>query len=268
VSASTATRPAESGWLADTPVEDSLLRRFLANQADQQTVLVSAIGGRAEQSTDVSLSDTGLPLGYLNQAVLHRPVLSADDPVLDEVSAFFGADQRAAVLVSAWPIPDLRGRGWELVGHPMFVVRGPVEVIEPPGTGVAVRSAGSADDLALIERLVAEGYPMPELAAHGRNAVLGAGLLNGPLHYVIGSVDDEPVSAAAVHVAHGVVNLCMAATLASARRRGVWRALVAARCAEAPELPAAAFTSDYSRPGFVRMGFLPVTRFTLWALPG
>ncbi len=27
-----------------------------------------------------------------------------------------------------------------------------------------------------------------------------------------------------------------------------------------------AFTSDYSRPGFLRMGFLPVTRFTLWAV--
>lgn len=33
----------------------------------------------------------------------------------------------------------------------------------------------------------------------------------------------------------------------------------------APDLPAVAFTSDYSRPGFLRMGFLPITRFTMWA---
>jgi hypothetical protein len=46
----------------------------------------------------------------------------------------------------------------------------------------------------------------------------------------------------------------------------VWHALVAARCAATPDLPAVAFTSDYSRPGFVRTGFLPVTRFTLWAV--
>ena len=32
-----------------------------------------------------------------------------------------------------------------------------------------------------------------------------------------------------------------------------------------PALPAVAFTSDHSRPGFVRMGFLPITRFTLWS---
>jgi hypothetical protein len=149
----------------------------------------------------------------------------------------------------------------------MFLVRGP-SPMELPGPRVTVRSARSAADLALIERLVADGYPMPELTAHGPNAVLGPALLDGPLRHVVGSVDGEPVSAAAVHVAHGVVNLCMAATLPSARRRGVWRALVAARCASAPELPAVAFSSDYSRPGFVRMGFLPVTRFTLWAIPG
>jgi hypothetical protein len=28
-----------------------------------------------------------------------------------------------------------------------------------------------------------------------------------------------------------------------------------------------AYTSDFSRPGFLRMGFLPVTRFTLWLRP-
>jgi hypothetical protein len=33
-----------------------------------------------------------------------------------------------------------------------------------------------------------------------------------------------------------------------------------------PDLPAVAFTSDYSRPGFLRMGFLPITVFTLWAV--
>jgi len=72
--------------------------------------------------------------------------------------------------------------------------------------------------------------------------------------------------AAASHAAHGVVNLCLAATLPPARRRGVWHALATARCASTPDLPAVAFTSDYSRPGFLRMGFLPITRFTLWAV--
>ena len=70
---------------------------------------------------------------------------------------------------------------------------------------------------------------------------------------------------AARYVGQGVVNLCLAATLPAARRRGVWASLVWARVDDAPDLPAVAFTSDFSRPGFVRMGFLPITRFTLWA---
>ena len=264
MSTSTATRPLETGWLDDTPVEDSLLRSFLANQADAQVAHVTAIGGRAERSPEVTLTDTGLPLAFLNQAVLHRPLLDPSDAVLDAVESFYSRVQRPGLLLSAWPTPDLGGRGWHLVGHPMFVARGAGVSVEQPRTGVQVRSAATADDLAQLERIVSVGYPMPELAEQPRNAVLGAALLDGPVRYLIGSVDGVPVSASAAHVAHGVINLCMAATLETARRRGVWRALVAARCALAPDLPVAAFTSDYSRPGFVRMGFLPMTRFTLW----
>jgi hypothetical protein len=47
----------------------------------------------------------------------------------------------------------------------------------------------------------------------------------------------------------------------------VWEALVWARVGSAPDLPAVAYTSDDSRPGFRRMGFLVVSRFTLWARP-
>lgn len=64
-----------------------------------------------------------------------------------------------------------------------------------------------------------------------------------------------------------MTNLCIGATLPQARRRGVWEALVWARVATAPDLPAVAFTSDLSRPGLVRLGFLPVTRLTLWHRP-
>jgi hypothetical protein len=41
--------------------------------------------------------------------------------------------------------------------------------------------------------------------------------------------------------------------------------MVWARVDDAPELPAVAYTSDFSRPGFVKMGFLPITRCTFWA---
>ena len=34
-------RPLETGWLPDTPIGDSLLHRFVANQADLQDHLVA-----------------------------------------------------------------------------------------------------------------------------------------------------------------------------------------------------------------------------------
>jgi len=258
-------RPLESGWLDDTPVEDSLLRRFLVNQADMQDRFVAAIGGRADRTADVTMTDSGTPAAYINQAVLQRPVVDADDAVLDDIAAFYSGS--VGVLLSPWPTPDLTNRGWHLVGHPMFVVREPRGAYDAASPGdVTVRVAESAADLALVERIVADGYPVPEIAGLPANRIIGAGLLGGPLRYRIGYLDGEPVAAAASHAAHGVVNLCLAATLPAARRRGVWQALVDARCNDGPDLPAVAFTSDDSRPGFVRAGFLPITRFTLWAV--
>jgi hypothetical protein len=40
-----------------------------------------------------------------------------------------------------------------------------------------------------------------------------------------------------------------------------------ARVAQNADQPVVAFTSDDSRPGFVKLGFLPMTRFTLFVRP-
>ena len=258
-------RPVETGWLPDTPIGDSLLRRFVANQADLQDHLVGAVGGRSDRAPGVALSDSGVAVAYLNQAVLLRPISDAYDAVLDHIASFYAGS--VGLLLSPWPTPDLARRGWELVGHPMFVLRGPVgEPADAPPSGVTVRRAESADDLALIERIIIDGYPVPELDRLPPNRALDPALLGSAVRHWIGYLDGTPSAAAASHAAHGVVNLCLAATLPAARRRGVWRALATARCASTPDLPAVAFTSDYSRPGFLRMGFLPITRFTLWAV--
>jgi len=109
-----------------------------------------------------------------------------------------------------------------------------------------------------------EGYPLEP--AHGKPAgsVLPPGLVGSDVVVRIGRLDAEPAAIGMSYMANGLVNLCGGATLPSARRRGLWESLVWARVSDAPELPSVAYTSDYSRPGFIRMGFLPITRFTLW----
>lgn len=260
----TTARPLESGWLPDTPVDDSLLRQFLFNQAEVNQITALAGGGRADRTDDVFLADTTTPVPYLNQALLARPLQGPDDPVLDVVDRFFARAGHPVTLLSIWPTPDLRPDGWSLVGHPAMVARAPAPVVHDVPPDVEVRVA-TARDQATAERVLVDGYPLPEAADLRPGSLFPAALAERGITVRIGELEGDPVGVGNVHVGQGVVNLCLAATLPRARRRGVWQSLVWARVAEDPGLPAVAYTSDDSRPGFLRMGFLAVTRFTLWA---
>lgn len=261
---------AEIRWLHDTPEFDTVLARFLLNQSALNELIATAAGGRCARDEQVALADAGVPVPYLNQAVLRRPVSSAADPLLDTVDDFFRSSRHAATVLSIWPTPDLAARGWSLVGHPMFVVRAPGPHERPPRTageaGIEIELVDSAAGLADAEQVVVAGYPVPEAQLLPPNSMFPAGLLGGSMRVRVGLLAGEAVATGCGHVAHGLVNLCMGATLPAARRRGAWQSLVWARVDDAPESPAVAFTSDMSRPGFLRLGFLPITRFTLWEL--
>jgi hypothetical protein len=127
---------------------------------------------------------------------------------------------------------------------------------------VAVEEVTTPELLAVADRVAIEGYPL-----EGADRVFPPGNLGSDVPIRLGLLDGEPVAVGVSHISAGVVNLCLGATLAAARRRGVWQALVKARTDEAPDLPAVAFTSDFSRPGFEAMGFLVVSRCTLWLRP-
>jgi hypothetical protein len=260
-------RPLENGWLPDTPVGDSLLRQFVHNQAEVNEVTALAAGGRTDRTDDVFLADAASPVLFSNQAILARPLTGADDGVLDTIERFFGSASQPATVLSLWPTPDLSDRGWSLIGHPAFVARGPGEHPNREADGVEVRTATSPDDFATAERIAIEGYPIDGARDAPPGALFPAALAETGLAVRLGLLDGTAVAIGNRFVGHGVVNLCLGATLPAARRKGVWEALVWARVDDAPDLPAVAYTSDYSRPGFIRMGFLPITRFTLWLRP-
>jgi hypothetical protein len=267
-----AERPPETGWLPDTAIDDNLQRQFLHNQADLCDVIAEAFGGATARTSDVALAASRCLVPYFNEALLLRPLLDDADPVLDEIDAFYAAsDAPAWVLLSAWPTPGLEDRGWVLGGHPAFVVRTPGVPLRPPadrpGVGLEIRRAADAADIAAAERVMAEGYPIEE--AIGRpGAAIPPGLADSDVSVRIATVDGDDVAVGMGYVAHGCVNLCGAATLPAARRTGAWGALVRARVDDAPDLPAVAFTSDYSRPGFEHLGFVSILRFTMWLRSG
>lgn len=256
----------ETGWGRATSDDDNLFLRFVRNQGDLSASIAVAAGGRAAGSDGVVLTDSGGPVAYLNQAVLQRPLQGIDDPVLDQVDEFWvGEGGRANLLLSIWPTPDLAARGWSLVGHPAFVARPPGPHAATGHAGVRVGRVVDPAGLRAVERVVVDGYPVPEAAGRPSGSVLPPAVLDSGVRYWLGDLDGQPVAAASSFVGHGVVNLCLAATLPAARRRGVWGALVWARVDDAAHLPAVAFTSDHSRPGFEHLGFLVVSRCALWA---
>jgi hypothetical protein len=252
----------ETGWFPETPIEDNLLRRYLHNQADLSAALAEAAGGEVLRRPGVVASWYDTLVVFNSMAVLTSP-LTPD--VLDEVEAFYSG--RSATMLSAWPTEDLSDRGWVLMGHPMFVVRAPGHLAVPSPPAVTIDIACTAEELALAERLACEGYPVPDAIGAAPNSVYAEATLQTPLLVRVGNVDGEPVSVAASYLAHDVVNLCLAATLPSGRRRGVWAQLVAARVNDEEHLPSAAITSDDSRPGFTKLGFLPMQRMTMWLRP-
>ena len=138
------------------------------------------------------MADANGPVPYFNQAILLQPLVSADDPTLDHLAAFYGgASGRMRTLLSLWPTPDLASRGWSLVGHPAFMVRGAFPASFEPGEGVAVHTAATSDDLHEAERIAVEGYPLDEARGLPPGRLFPDALLDTDVRFRIGRLDGE-----------------------------------------------------------------------------
>ena len=115
--------PLETGWLPDTPIGDSYLRRFLWNWADACAANARFLGGFVLDSDSVRLADAARPGSFSNCATLTQPLTAESaDATLARITNFFAFDDPSrlgeVLLVSAWPTGDLRPHGWSLMGHP------------------------------------------------------------------------------------------------------------------------------------------------------
>src|SRR5882672_10395951 len=112
-----------TGWEADLPIADTVLRRFVFAHADRLCRLAACTGGRTESWAGARLVDLASPVPFDNAAVLLRPPTAVDlATVAARARSFFPAG-RAWVLFSAWPTPDLSALGLRLVGHPPLMLR-------------------------------------------------------------------------------------------------------------------------------------------------
>jgi hypothetical protein len=262
-----ATERLESGWEADTPLGDTLLRRFVFNQAATSVLPVAAMGGRVLRRDQVAAADLGRPAGLHNSAVLLQPH-SAERlaGTLDELDGFYRDGHGEVLLWSAWPTPDLRPRGWLLEGHPPLLVR-PAGG-EPPPSELEIEPVADAASLRVYEQTAIRGFPLSDLAQAPPGSLLDQRVLGERrLRFWIGRIDGQPVGTAAATLDSGLNGVSLIVTVPEARRRGVGAALTWCATLAEPSWPAALLASDLGRGVYERMGFLPLLRFTLWSRP-
>jgi hypothetical protein len=257
-----------TGWEPDAPVDDTIVRQSLLNFAAMNEHIVAAVGGRVRRTAHVSMTDAGSGRAFLNAAMILQPLLPGDDAALAAIDEFYGDTTEGAVTVwSAWPTPDLRALGWQLEGHPPLMVRpsGGAMPDVPPDLHVdEVADAGALD---AFSQVLVDGFPIPELQPFRGGSLVDDRVLGDGLRLWVGAAADRPVASAAAYVAAGVAGVNFVATLPHERRRGygeavTWRATMAD-----PALPAVLLASERGRPVYARMGYLPVTRFSLWVRP-
>ncbi|MEA2686613.1 MAG: hypothetical protein QOE93_1808 [Actinomycetota bacterium] len=256
------------GWEPDLAVGDTLLRGFLFAFADRLATMADGVGGRLRRTPEACFADPHSAFVFDNGVVLLQPPGVADIAAVVADALDFYPPGRTWILFSAWPLPDLSSAGLELVGHPPFLLRTPAPFIrtDPPGSRIV--EVTTRQQLADFERVLVEGYPMPE-----GGAILDHRLLGGAIRLWVG-YDDSPdgegraVAVSGAHVAHGLVEVDWVATLPDVRGRGWGAALTGRAVAVEPDLPAVLISSDDGRPVYERLGFLAVHRCTVWARPG
>lgn len=258
-----------TGWEPDVPVGDTMMRRYLYHWAVYCAAYARAGGGVTRQTHAYSLADLRRPSGYFNSVTLLAPPRHFEE-LLDEIEDQLAGGHGEMLLWSAWPLPPeaLAGRGWRLEGHPPLLVRPPTTLLPPPeAPDVDVRPARTPAELAQWERVVIEGYPMPELADAAPGDLAAPSLLTDDrFGFWVGYENGRAVSAGTSFEAHGLASFALSVTRPEARRRHHWMRHAHERLVRHPGVWMSGVFSDFSRPGAESIGFLPIQRLSLWIL--
>ena len=253
------------GWEPETPADDTVVRQALHLNASWATTVAAAIGRPHRWATTWAggfIADRG---ALSNPVVLLRPPDDIDS-VLREAAELIPPGS-PYVLLNPWQLPDLTPYGLVLLGHPPLMVRFPAAHAVPAREGVEVREVHDPGALAAAERVLVEGYPMPDLEPLSPGELLGPSILGPATRVWLAYVDGQPAATATAHVAAGATLLEYVATLSSARGRGAGTAVTWAATTADPSQPAMLIASDDGRPVYEQMGYVAIQRWSAWLRP-
>lgn len=252
-----------TGWEQDLPAGDTLLRRAVLVHAGFP-VAVARAAGRPWRSgprwAGAWIGDRG---GLTNWVVLRQPPTDIGG-VIAEIHELF-PPAVPYLLISPWPLPDLQSLGLALIGHPPLMVRFPgPRPAAAADAALRLREVRTAADLAVAERVLVEGYPMPDLQPLSPGDLLAPAVLDGPTRVWLAELEGQPVAVSAAHTTEGATLVEYVAALPTARGRGAGAEVTWAATLADPRVPAMLLASDDGRPVYERMGYLAVQRWSAW----
>ena len=255
-----------TGWEPDLPPEDTLVRQAVLVHASWP-VEVARSAGRPWRSGPRWAGGWIGDRGALTNPVVLKQPLTDPAEVLGEIDALYPAHV-PYLLLNPWPAAGLAQHGLVLLGHPPLMVRLPTPGPDPARPGLQVREVRDADELAVAERVLVEGYPMPELEPLRPGDLLGPSILGKATRVWLAWADRKPVAVAAAHEHGGLTLVEYVATLPAARGRGAGAAVTWQATLARPGQPAVLVASDDGRPVYERMGYLAIERWSAWLRPG
>ncbi|MDU0289253.1 GNAT family N-acetyltransferase [Saccharothrix longispora] len=191
----------------------------------------------------------------LLRVLVRRPDPTPDD--LAELALLVGRARARVVVEDSFSTVD--GGGLGLTAKHMPVMLRHARPVPPPALEVV--PARTPADVALVERVVVDGFPLTGFPPGG---ALPAALLDAEgvaLH--LARRDGEPAGACLTVAADHAIGVYWLATLPAHRSRGVGRALLHAVLAD--PVPATLTATDEGLPLYCSLGFEVVTRATWWS---
>ena len=254
-----------TGWEDGLAPADSLVRQAVLAHVSWARALTTAARGEFSEGPTWCAGHGGGASALLNWAIVTSPPRDWEQTVGQLWAAY--PEGVSSIVISPFPTPDLTTHGLALVGHPPLMFRPTSTVTPAPATPLDVREATTEQHLQDAERVLVEGYPMPDMADLPPGDFYRPDVVVGPTRVFVGYDGDTPVATAAAHSAAGVTVVENVAVLATARGQGAGAALTWAATTAWPDQGAVLIASDDGQPVYERLGYLRLERWTCWLRP-
>jgi hypothetical protein len=259
----------ETGYGDGAPSGDNILNDFARGESEGFAALARARGDRVEELPEfaITLVDGASPTPFGNTAVLRAPLTAEQWVALTgRMHAFYDGNPGGPYMVmSAWPTPDLKPLGFGLVGHPPLMLRPVAPLTRKTIDNFEIRRVSDAASARDWEYVMVHGYPTPELQPFQAGCFLPERALAAPRwqHYV-GYLDGRAVATSSAYVADHHQHVEFISALDDARGRGIGYEVTAQVTVADPSVPALLIASDLGKPVYDRLGYLTISRHTLW----